>query len=471
VVATGGQAEFGRIALGLGERQPETDFQTGLRKFSMLLVQVAGALTAAIFVINVILHRPMIDALLFSLAIAVGISPQLLPAVVSTSLAAGSRQLARRKVLVKRLVCIEDLGNVEVLFTDKTGTLTEGRLLFMRSAGPDSMAAEEPLLFGLLCNEAVTENGRAAGGNPLDVALWDSPAAVRQQRELARYRRLATLPFDHERRLVSVLVEDDQDNRMVITKGAPEGLLDRCTGVPGSARTALEAEFAAGNRVIAVATREVPGQSSLTRADEHDLRFRGLLVFLDPPKPDARAALRRLADLGITVKILTGDNPAVAAKVCADLGLPPGRVATGADIDRAGDRLGDLIAATTVFARVSPEHKAQVIRAQRRRNRRGLPRRRRQRCRRAARRRRRHLGRLGHRRGQGRRRRAAAGEEPGRAGRRRDRRPPDLRQHDQVRTDGHVQQLREHVQRRRGVAVPDLPADAAVADPAQQPAL
>ena len=366
VVATGGQAEFGRIALGLGQRQPETEFQTGLRKFSMLLVQVAGVLTGAIFVINVSLHRPVIDALLFSLAIAVGISPQLLPAVVSTSLAAGSRQLARQKVLVKRLVCIEDLGNVDVLFTDKTGTLTEGSLRFMRSAGPDGTADDEPLLLGLLCNEAVTENGRAAGGNPLDVALWDSPAATRQRTALARYRRLATLPFDHERRLVSVLVEDGRGHRMVITKGAPEGLLDRCTSVPGSARTALEAEFAVGNRVIAVATREAPGQSSLTRADEHDLRFRGLLVFLDPPKPDARAALQRLGDLGITVKILTGDNPAVAAKVCADLGLPPGQVATGADIDRAGDRLGDLIAATTVFARVSPEHKALVIRAQRR---------------------------------------------------------------------------------------------------------
>jgi Mg2+-importing ATPase len=135
VVATGGQAEFGRIALGLSEHQPETEFQVGLRKFSMLLVQVAGALTAAIFVINVVLHRPVIDALLFSLAIAVGISPQLLPAVVSTSLAAGSRQLARRKVLVKRLVCIEDLGDIDVLFTDKTGTLTEGSLRLCAQPG------------------------------------------------------------------------------------------------------------------------------------------------------------------------------------------------------------------------------------------------------------------------------------------------------------------------------------------------
>ena len=366
VVATGGDAEFGRIAVGLGQQQPETEFQAGLRKFSMLLVQVAGVLTGAIFVINVALHKPVLDALLFSLAIAVGISPQLLPAVVSTSLAAGSRQLAQRKVLVKRLVCIEDLGDIEVLFTDKTGTLTEGSLRFMRSAGPDGVAGDEPLLLGLLCNEAVVEDGRAAGGNPLDVALWESPAAARQQAALGRYRRLATVPFDHERRLVSVLTEDDRGHRMIITKGAPEGLLERCTGLPAAARAMLDAEFAAGNRVVAVATREAEGRSSITPAEEHGLTFRGLLVFLDPPKPTASTALQRLAGLGVTVKILTGDNPVVAAKVCADLGLPPGQVATGADIDAAGDRLGDLLARTTVFARVSPEHKAQIVRAQRR---------------------------------------------------------------------------------------------------------
>ncbi len=162
-----------------------------------------------------------------------------------------------------------------------------------------------------------------------------------------------------------VLAEDDHGHRMIITKGAPEGLLKRCTAIPDAARTALQAEFAAGNRVIAAATREMPGASSISTADEHDLIFRGILVFLDPPKPTAKAALARLADLGVTVKILTGDNPVVAAKVCADLGLPPGQVATGADIDKAGDQLGDLLARTTVFARVSPEHKAQIVQTQR----------------------------------------------------------------------------------------------------------
>ena len=365
IVATAGQAEFGRIAQGLGQRPPETEFQVGLRKFSMLLVSVAGVLTAAIFVINVTLHKPVIDALLFSLAIAVGISPQLLPAVVATSLAAGSKQLARCKVLVKRLVCIEDLGDVDVLFTDKTGTLTEGSLRFMRSTGPDGTADDEPLLLGLLCNEAVVANGTAAGGNPLDVALWNSPASAAQASALARWHRIATLPFDHDRRLVSVLAEDDRSHRLIITKGAPEGLLARCASVPAAARAALDAEFAAGNRVVAVASREAPGRSAISPADEQDLNLSGILVFLDPPKPSAGTALRRLADLGITVKILTGDNPTVAAKVCTDLGLPAGQVATGADIDNAGDQLGDLLARTTVFARVTPEHKAQVVRAQR----------------------------------------------------------------------------------------------------------
>jgi P-type Mg2+ transporter len=365
VIATGPHAEFGRIALGLSERHPETEFQVGLRRFSMLLLQVAAVLTTGIFIVNVALHRPVIDALLFSLAIAVGISPQLLPAVVSTSLAAGSRQLAKRRVLVKRLVCIEDLGNIEVLFTDKTGTLTEGRISYLRSVDLNGATSTDPLLLGLVCNEAVIDDGHAAGGNPLDVALWDSPAAQPVAAQAAAFRRLAILPFDHERRLVSVLVDDPTGSRLLITKGAPETLLERCTEVPERARDALAAEFAAGNRVVAIATR-FADDMTITGAAEHDLNLAGFLVFLDAPKSSARAALARLAKLGITVKVVTGDNPIVANTVCKELGLNTTGTLTGPELDAMDDeQLRGAIVTTTVFARVSPEHKARIVRAQR----------------------------------------------------------------------------------------------------------
>ncbi|WP_435874573.1 magnesium-translocating P-type ATPase [Nocardia vinacea] len=363
VVATAGSTIFGRVALGLGKRQPDTEFQLGLRRFSLLLVRVAAVLTIGIFAVNMVLHRPILDALLFSLAIAVGISPQLLPAVVSTSLAAGSRQLAHRKVLVKRLVCIEDLGDIEVLFTDKTGTLTEGRIEFMRALGPDGSASDETMLLGLVCTDATVRDARVVDGNPLDTALWQAPTAPHAA--AGNYTQLAVLPFDHRRRLVTVLTVGPE-GPLIITKGAPEAVLDRCTDLPHTAKTVLDNEFRAGHRIIAVATRPASGRHTLAPDDEHDLRLHGFLVFLDPPKATARDALRRLADLGMAVKVITGDNPDVAGHVCAELGLPDGGVLTGPEIDRLDDpQLRELLSTTTIFARVDPEQKARIVRAQR----------------------------------------------------------------------------------------------------------
>jgi Mg2+-importing ATPase len=362
VVSTGARTGFGAIAAGLGTHQLDTEFQVGLRKFSMLLVYVAGALTTSIFAINVVLHKPILDALLFSLAIAVGITPQLLPAVVSTSLAAGSRRMSRRKVLVKRLVCIEDLGNVDVLFTDKTGTLTLGRIDYVRAVPAAGGDPGEVLRWGLLC----TENTGSVGGNPLDQALWESPASVAQRTALAGYTTLGVLPFDHERRMVSVVAGDPAGHTVLVTKGAPETVLDRCTGIPPDARQALDAEFAAGNRVVAVARRPFPDGQPPTPADEQGLTLLGFLVFLDPPKHDAARSLRRLGDLGIAVKVVTGDNSAVAAKVCHDLGLGDGAALTGTGLDGLDDtQLAEAITRTTVFARVSPEQKARIVRVQR----------------------------------------------------------------------------------------------------------
>jgi P-type Mg2+ transporter len=363
VVATGRRTAFGAIAAGLGQRQPETEFQVGLRRFSMLLARVAGVLTTIILVINLLLHRPILDAILFSLAIAVGITPQLLPAVVTTSLAVGSRALAARRVLVKRLVCVEDIGNVQVLFTDKTGTLTDGRISLRASLGVDGEPDDRVVLLGLLANEAAVQDGTAVGGNPLDIALWQSPRAAAQP--VADYRRLAVLPFDHERRRISVLV-DGPDGRTLITKGAPEQLLALCAAVPDSASTVLDRTLAAGGRVIAVAARPAGNVATLAPEDERDLTLAGLLVFLDAPKADARQALRRLADLGVTVKVITGDHPAVAQHVCAELGLDVTGVLTGADLARLDDDgLRRALAHTTVFARVSPQDKARIVKAQR----------------------------------------------------------------------------------------------------------
>ncbi len=359
IYATGADAEFGRIAAGLGERQPETAFQAGLRRFSYLLLWVALTLTVVIIATNLLLRRPLIDSALFGLAIAVGITPQLLPAVVSTSLASGSRRLARVKVLVKRLVCIEDLGDIDILVTDKTGTLTEGRIEFVDAVGPDGRRDESVLRSGLLATTVDPAKGGAAG-NELDDALWrDRPA-------IAGVRCIATLPFDHTRRAASALVDDDA-GRHLLVKGAPEQVLARCDGVPGAAHPTLSALFADGRRVVAVAARDAPGLRCITPADEAGLTLRGFLVFADNPKTAARDSLARLTALNIEVKVATGDNPAVAEKVCAELGLTSKGTITGAELEQLDDAGLDAAATSnTTFARISPQQKARVITSLRR---------------------------------------------------------------------------------------------------------
>ena len=358
VYATGLDAQFGQIAARLGERHPETDFQRGLRRFSYLLLWVALTLTVMILVANLFLRRPVIEAVLFALAIAVGITPQLLPAVVSTSLATGSRRLAARKVLVKRLVCIEDLGDIDVLITDKTGTLTEGRLTLVQAVDPAGADSAGVLRAGLLA----TDVDPAVGGtsaNPLDAALWESPGVSGV--DLTGVRRVAELPFDHTRRASSTLM-DDAGRRMLIVKGAPEQVLEHCVGVPDAAHRTLDDLFADGRRVVAVASRDAAGLTGITAADEAALRLDGFLVFADPPKQAARESLARLAELGIEVKVATGDNPQVAEKVCAEMGLASKGTLTGAQMAKLDPRALEAAAQnSTVFARVSPEQKARLI--------------------------------------------------------------------------------------------------------------
>jgi Mg2+-importing ATPase len=363
VVSTGPRTVFGRIALGLSTAQPQTEFQKGLSRFSLLLLEVAIVLTSLIFVANLLLHRPLIDSLLFSLAIAVGITPQLLPAVVSTSLATGSRALAKNKVLVKRLVCIEDLGDLDLLVTDKTGTLTEGRISFtVAIPGDGSTTADELFRLGLLSTETdyTKPLPSVVGLNALDAALWQSPQAV--SFVLGGLRQLDLLAFDHDRRMTSVLVVDADNTPLLISKGSAEDIFLHCSAVSADARATLEVQYEAGARVVAVATRTAPGLAHIEAADERDLVLAGFLVFVDKPKADARASLEQLASLGVTVKIATGDNAKVAEKVCADLGMVSGGTLTGGDIDALSDiELGEAARRVTIFARVSPEQKARII--------------------------------------------------------------------------------------------------------------
>ncbi|KAA0107620.1 magnesium-translocating P-type ATPase [Mycolicibacterium sp. P1-5] len=363
VYATGLDAQFGKIAAGLGERQPETDFQTGLRRFSYLLLQVAMTLTVMILATNLLLRRPVIESVLFALAIAVGITPQLLPAVVSTSLATGSRRLARLKVLVKRLVCIEDLGDIDILITDKTGTLTEGHITLIQAVDAAGIESDHVLRHGLLATDVDPDCG-GTSANELDAALWDCEAGRRVVTKGAC--RIGELPFDHTRRATSALV-DDAGGRVLIVKGAPEQVLAHCRAVPDAAQPLLDRLFGQGRRVVAVASRPAPDLTAIDAADETGLTLDGFLVFADPPKDAARDSLARLAELGIEVKVATGDNAQVAEKVCADLGLPAKGCVSGPELAELDDAGFEAAAkAANVFARISPEQKARLITALRR---------------------------------------------------------------------------------------------------------
>ena len=364
VVATGRATAFGEIAARLAERPPETAFQLGLRQFSGLLVRVTVVLTVSIFALNALLHHPLLDSLLFSLAIAVGLTPQLLPAIVTVSLATGAERLAKRAVIVKRLVSIEDFGNIDVLFTDKTGTLTQGTVAFRAPLDAAGEYSEDVLRLGLACTDVSIRDGQIVGGTPLDAALWES--ALARGIEPSEYKRVAEAPFDYDRKRMSVLVAGASGERTLIVKGAPESVLACCTNDSPQLRAIADGLFAAGERVVAVATRRAFAGTSLAAGDERDLELRGFLTFADPVKEDAAAGIERLRRLGVEVRIVTGDNERVAEKVCTDLGIAVAGRLNGTEIDALSDpELEARLADTTIFARVTPDQKSRIIRLQR----------------------------------------------------------------------------------------------------------
>jgi Mg2+-importing ATPase len=361
-VATGADAVFGRIAASLNQAPPVTSFQKGLAKFSQFLMWVAIALAVFIFAANTLQHRPLLTGLMFALAIAVGITPQLLPAVVNTSLAAGARLLSKKHVLVKRLVCIEDLGNVDVLVTDKTGTLTNGRLTYVAVIPAHGFTEPAVALLGLLSCETdfAAVGATNVGQDPLDAALAE---ATLGRSDMAGHARLDLRPFDHDSRTSAVLVQSDKDGRQEVIKGAPESVLALCSDVDPADSHAIEQLFDQGARVVAVAVRALPGATKLPSADVPGFTLAGYLNISDEPKQDAKASIDRLNALNVAVKIATGDNQRVAEKVCRDMGLDPGATLTGEAVESLSDTdLYEAAQRTSLLARVSPDQKARIIR-------------------------------------------------------------------------------------------------------------
>jgi len=371
-VRTGRDTEFGAIAARLKLRAPETDFSRGVRRFGYLLMRVMLGIVLFVLTVNLVMQRPVIESLLFAVALAVGLSPELLPAIISVTLSAGARKMSLRGVIVRRLEAIENLGSMDVLCTDKTGTLTEGTIVL--TAALDSAGAEAAGIGRLAFLNAALETGIA---NPLDAAIVTAGQAAGYSSD--GYGKIDEIPYDFVRRRLTIVVSepDTEGQHIIITKGAFANVLDICTSVEhGGAtlplddarRAKLGAIFTArgqeGFRVLAVATRHTPTQSHYTRDDEREMVFRGFLIFLDPPKPDAQRAIADLARLGIAVKVISGDNRHVTAHLAAAVGIDATSMLTGEDIaEMREEALWHLAPRTQLFVEIDPQQKERIVRA------------------------------------------------------------------------------------------------------------
>jgi Mg2+-importing ATPase len=350
VTTTGRSTAFGQIARRLTLRPPETDFDRGVRRFGYLLTISMLAMVLLVVVAHVWQGRPLVTTLLFAIALAVGLSPELLPAILSINLSRGAASMAKRGVLVRHLNAIENLGSMDVLCTDKTGTLTRGVVATAGSFDPSG--AESPEVMQLAALNAALHTGVS---NPLDDALLE-----RVTPDLAGIEKLAEVPFDFTRKRVSVVVRRNESVQL-ITKGAVAHVLEVCTPHPAVDRL-VESWNQEEIRVIAVAVRDLPNRTAYGRADEHDLTLAGFVTFLDEPKGDAAKAIADLEALGVNIKVITGDARLVAQHIARQVGVPAGLLLTGEDLDRLSDEaLWRAAESTAIFAEVNPSHKERLI--------------------------------------------------------------------------------------------------------------
>lgn len=364
VARTGAETEFGKVAVRLQLRPPETEFERGVRRFGYFLMEVTLLLVIAIFAINVYLARPVIESFLFSLALAVGLTPQLLPAIISVNLAHGAKRMAAAKVIVKRLSSIENFGSMNVLCCDKTGTLTEGIVRLHSALDANGRASEKVLLYAYL--NASYETGFA---NPIDEAL-----RAHQQFDLAGYRKLDEVPYDFIRKRLSILVAQE-NTHLLVTKGALANVLAVCSSVETAEGTITDLagvqkqiqqrfeEFSReGLRTLGIAYRDVGPASLISKDHETAMTFLGFLVFFDPPKPGIEETLSQLKYLGVSLKIITGDSRLVAVHVSQQMGLSNPIILTGSDLHRMIDEaLLPLAPDIDIFAEVEPNQKERII--------------------------------------------------------------------------------------------------------------
>ncbi len=364
--ASGRDTTFGDIAERLAARPDETEFERGMRGFGVLILQTVIFLVLFILVVNISLGRNALESLLFSVALAVGLTPEFLPMITTVTLAQGATQMAREKVIVKHLSAIQNLGSIDILCSDKTGTLTTGTMSLNSSLDPFGRPSDRALFLAHL-------NSRLETGikSPLDAAILERPVAGTDG-----FRKTDEIPFDFERRRLSIVVEKDGAH-MLVSKGAPEGLLSVCSSyesdggvrpLDDAARARCIAVFreasTQGFRTLAVAQRQVSGPGGFTASDEKELTLAGFVTFADQPLEGAAESLAKLRQDGVTVKIISGDNELVTAHVCGLVGLPGARIVLGSDIERLDETaLARVAEQTDVFARVAPAQKLRILRA------------------------------------------------------------------------------------------------------------
>ncbi len=364
IVRTGKDTAFGEIAQRLARRPPETEFGRGIRHFGLMITRVIMLLVLFVLLVNIVLHRPLLESFLFSVALAVGMTPEMMPMIITITLAQGARRMARKKVLVKQLSAIEDFGSVEILCSDKTGTLTEGEIVLDRHVDVHGQDDENVLRLVYLnsCFQAGIKS-------PLDDAILrhDHPA-------IAEYEKVDEIPFDFNRKRLSVVARHGGEH-ILITKGEAESVFAVCgtvivEGTPqlfdererALANETFQKLSADGYRTLGVAVRRVEKQDAYALAAEQEMTLAGFAAFLDPPKEGIPAILKALNQNGVSVVIMTGDNQYVTQKVAHDVGLASDRIVTGNQLDTMDDdALAYQAEHGAIFARVSPEQKNRVI--------------------------------------------------------------------------------------------------------------